>query len=108
MYNEKNFDWITKELAIEEEVDWNAKASRRKALITRYMWDENRGLFREYDFVNQRFSKVASVATFYPLWAGLATKEQAKKLIANLPLFEYTYGPTICEKSQQDRLYQWD
>jgi len=105
---EKNFDWITKELAIEEEVDWNAKASRRKALITRYMWDENRGLFRDYDFVNQRFSKVASVATFYPLWAGLATKEQAKKLIANLPLFEYTYGPTICEKSQQDRLYQWD
>ena len=105
---EKNFEWMTKELGIKADEDWSIKADRRKALINKHLWDENRGLFMDYDFVNQRFSKLASIATYYPLWAGLATKDQAKKLVDNLPLFEYEFGPTICEKSQQGRVYQWD
>lgn len=105
---EKNFEWMTKELGIKADEDWNAKADHRKALINEHLWDENRGLFMDYDFVNQRFSKLASIATYYPLWAGLASKDQAKNLVDHLPLFEYEFGPTICEKSQQDRIYQWD
>ncbi len=105
---EKNFEWMIKELNIKSDIDWNKKAAERKKLLTQYCWNEERGLFMDYDFVNKRFSKVASVATFYPLWAGLATEEQAKRIVQNLPLFEFDHGPTICEKTQQDRSYQWD
>lgn len=105
---EKNFAWMVKELGLTNAPDWEEKASMRKKLISKYCWNEQRGLFMDYDFVNQRFSKVASIASFYPLWAGLATKEQAKRTFENLPIFEYDFGPTICEKTEQEQHYQWD
>lgn len=105
---EKNFEWMMKELKIEGVNDWGRKAARRKELLTQFCWNEDRGLFMDYDFVNQRFSEVASVAAFYPLWAGVASDEQAERTYENLSLFEFEYGPTICEKTEQDRVYQWD
>ena len=105
---EKNFAWMVKELGLTGEPDWEKKASERKDLINQYCWNEQRGLYMDYDFVNKRFSSVASIASFYPLWAGLASKKQAQKAAANLSLFEYAYGPTICEKTKQEHFYQWD
>ncbi|MFT7606532.1 MAG: alpha,alpha-trehalase [Saprospiraceae bacterium] len=105
---EKNFEWMTDELNLERHTDWGLKASQRKELLTKYCWDEERGLFMDYDFVNHRFSKIASVAAFYPLWAGLATEQQAERTLKNLSLFEFDYGPAVCEKSEQEHIYQWD
>lgn len=105
---EKNFEWMTDELNLEGQPDWELIASKRKALISKYCWNEERGLFMDYDFVNHRFSTIASVAAFYPLWAGFATKEQADRTVKNLSIFEFEYGPTVCEKSQQKYIYQWD
>ncbi|MFP4547929.1 MAG: trehalase family glycosidase [Fidelibacterota bacterium] len=105
---EKNFAWIVKELELENQSDWEALAKKRRKRMNQYCWDEERGLFLDYDFVNQRHSKVASIATFYPMWAGLASDQQAKRIVENLPMFEYEYGPTICEKTDQERHYQWD
>ncbi len=105
---EKNFEWMETELQLKGQVDWGGKAEQRKALLTKYCWDESRGLFMDYDFVNKRFSKVASVAAFYPLWAGIATEQQARRTVENLPLFEFEYGPAVCEKSEQELVYQWD
>ena len=105
---EKNFAWMARELGLENERMWHEKAGKRKELLTKYCWNEERGLFMDYDFVNKRFSNVASIASFYPLWAGLATEEQAEKTVENLDLFEYAYGPVICEKTEQAHLYQWD
>ncbi len=105
---EKNFEWIVEELNLEDQTDWGWKAAKRKKMVTKYCWDEERGIFMDYDFVNNRFSKIASVATIYPLWAALATKQQAARVLENLPLFEFDYGPAVCEKSEQERVYQWD
>ena len=105
---EQNFAWMVEELNLESQPDWRGKASKRKALLQKYCWDEKRGLFMDYDFVNKRFSKLASIAAFYPLWAGLATTQQAQRTVENLSLFEYGYGPTVCEKSEQEYVYQWD
>ncbi len=105
---EKNFEWMVQELGFKNEPDWGAKAEKRKQLLTDYCWDEDRGLFMDYDFVNQRFSKVASVAAYYTMWTGMATEDQASRLVKNLPLIELEHGPTVCEKTKQERMYQWD
>jgi len=73
--------------------DWTARAERRKALINELCWDEERGMFFDYDFVQQRRARYESVTTFYPLWAGLASPVQARRLVEGaLPLFEEAGG----------------
>ena len=105
---EINFAWMVRELSLQGEPNWTEKANIRKELLSKYCWSEERNLFLDYDFVNQRHSKVACVTSFYPMWAGMATPEQAEAMRNNLSLFEYEYGPTICEKTEQERHYQWD
>lgn len=102
------FDWMVTELALNDEPNWTSLADERKALINQYCWNEKRGLFMDYDFKNQRFSKVASIACMYPLVVGIATKEQAEKTVKNLSMFEYQYGVTVCEKTNSPVFYQWD
>ena len=48
---------------------FSEKASKRKALIRRYLWDARRGLFFDYDWVRKKPSSYLSATTLYPLWA---------------------------------------
>ncbi|MEE9438271.1 MAG: trehalase family glycosidase [Saprospiraceae bacterium] len=104
---EINFDWIKNELGIKDDIDWLSKAVNRKALITTYCWNEERGLFLDYDFINKRHSKVAAATSFSPMYAGLATTSQAERLVTNLSLFELKNGISTCEKSIEKYNYQW-
>ena len=105
---EKNFDWMAKELDLMDEPNWLAKAENRKALINQYCWNEERGLFMDYDFINKRHTKIASAITYQTMWVGLASNDQAKRMVDNLSLFEYEFGPAVTEKNQQSVQYQWD
>jgi alpha,alpha-trehalase len=79
--------------AITKSSEWYQAAETRKSLINQYFWDAERGMFFDYDFVQNRRTDYVSATTFYPLWAGLASKEQAEKLAANaLPLLEMPGG----------------
>jgi alpha,alpha-trehalase len=82
---------------------WFERAKKRKILMTRYLWDEKHNMFFDYDFEkNKKRHIYVSARTFYPLWAGLATKEQAEKLVRNaLPLLEMPGGIVVStEKSR--------
>jgi len=48
--------------------------------------------FRDYDFVQQAQSSYDYVTTFFPLWAGVATREQAQALVQHLSTFEQPGG----------------
>jgi alpha,alpha-trehalase len=102
------FDYFVKELGLKNEPNWKKKANTRKKLMRKYCWNEARGMFMDYDFVNNRFSKVAAITCMSPLVMGVASKQQAAKTRMNLPLFEYEYGVTICEKTETAIDYQWD
>jgi len=102
------FDRMVAELSLSNEPDWKSMAEKRKVLINKYCWNNERGLFMDYDFVNKKFSPIASVVCMYPLATGIATREQAEKTVKSLALFEYKYGITVCEKTDQSILYQWD
>ncbi len=45
------------------------RASGRAALIERYLWNEQHGLFFDYDRARKKSSQYLSSTTFYPLWA---------------------------------------
>ena len=66
---------------------WRKRASKRRHMVTELMWDERAGMFYDYDYFNDRKSKIESLAAYYALWSGLATTSQAEKLIQNLKKF---------------------
>ena len=84
---------------------WNQRAEERKKLITQYLWNGEQGLFFDFNFETKRMSKYRYASTFYPLWAGLATPEQAKAVVGNLKAFERPGGLPM---STQDTGTQWD
>ena len=78
---------ICDELSLLGADEWLKRATRRKSNFDWCCWNSKRGLFLDYDTVNERQSTVASLATFVPLWSRLASHEQADQVVANLPLF---------------------
>jgi alpha,alpha-trehalase len=87
---------------------WLALAARRRSLVTEFCWNDRVGLFYDFDFKNQTKSTIASLASFVPLWTGLASPEQARTTVKNLTRFEYEYGVSSCEKNANRFIYQWD
>ena len=67
---------------------WQQRADARKDRVQKYLWDPGRRLFFDYDFQTGVRSNYEYITTFYPLWAGLATPEQAQELVRNLGIFE--------------------
>ena len=88
-----------------QEAHFRAAAAARKKQIQKYLWDEQRGMFFDYNFATHQRSTYDYLTTFYPLWAGLATREQARAVDANLKLFEQPGGLTM---SRNDSGVQWD
>jgi len=50
---------------------WREQAAKRKAAMMALMWDEQRGYFFDYDFVNRQRSTYISATGLWPLWAKL-------------------------------------
>jgi alpha,alpha-trehalase len=81
---------------------WGARADHRRQLMDKYLWNERKGMFFDYDFVRDHQTGYISATTFYPLWAGLATKHQAEQVVRKaLPLLEMPGG--IAASSEQSR-----
>ena len=102
---------------------WDARAAERKGLILEYLWDDERGMFFDYDLKNERRQPYVSATTLYPLWAvhvddpttRLVTDDQARRLVEGaLPLLEEAGG--LAASSEDSRgaitesrpLRQWD
>jgi alpha,alpha-trehalase len=103
---EKNLEQISRWMGHTADAEkWSKRAAARKELITRYLWDEKRGLFFDYNLLTSQKSSYLYASTFYPLWAGLATPEQAKAVASNLKGFEQPGGLPM---STEDTGAQWD
>ena len=85
--------------------DWRKRADERKELIQMYLWDAKRGLYFDYDFEKQLQSSYEYVTTFLPMWAGVATPEQAAAIMKNLGVFERPGGLVM---SPHESGGQWD
>ena len=103
---EKDLEQISLWLGHAEDAkQWSQRAEARKKLITRYLWNQQQGLFFDYNFQTSQISNYRYASTFYPLWAGLATPEQAKAVAGNLKIFERPGGLPM---STEETGAQWD
>jgi alpha,alpha-trehalase len=84
---------------------WRDRSRERAALINRLMWNEQDGLYEDYDFARRRMHRYPFLTTFYPLWAGIASPQQAARVAANLPMFERAGGLQTSTSESGD---QWD
>lgn len=60
--------------------DWLAKAEKRKQLMNELMWDKKDAMFYDFNIVKESKRRFVAATNLYPLWAQLATKEQAQQL----------------------------
>jgi alpha,alpha-trehalase len=89
----QEFGGALTEAGVPEEVGstWYSRARKRKKLINQYLWDEQHGMFFDYDTRRKQRHIYVSATTLYPLWAShkddpetqLVTVEQAQRLVAN-------------------------
>jgi alpha,alpha-trehalase len=71
---------------------WDELARARQARIETLLWDEGAGLYLDYDIVAGRRHPYPFATTFWPLAAELAAPDHARRVRANLPLFERPGG----------------
>jgi alpha,alpha-trehalase len=104
--NERDLEQISRWLGHSGDAEkWSKRAEARKKLISRYLWDEKSGLFFDFDFLSGKRSTYRYATSFYPLWAGLATREQANAVAKNISIFEKSGGLAM---STEDSGAQWD
>jgi len=104
---------MAKELGYDKEAEmWLKRHTKIAELVNRYMWDEEDGFYyhvsmRDNTFIFEGKSlKRKEIIGFLPMWARIATKERAKRLVKHLlneDEFWRKYGvPTL---SADDRNY---
>ena len=84
---------------------WEMRGRDRAARVNQLMWDAQDGLYYDYDFASGRRRRYPFLTTFYPLWAGIASREQAAQVMRNLRKFEKPGG---LETSTNESGSQWD
>jgi alpha,alpha-trehalase len=71
---------------------WEAAAAARKRTMDNLMWDKMRGMYFDFNFVREKRGNVSSLATYFPMWAGMVTDKQAEQLVKALRRFENKGG----------------
>lgn len=90
---ETDFAWTAQQTKDAKQVKyWQKLASERKQAIQRSMWHKRKGFFFDYNYVKKQQGDVWSLAGYFALWAGVATKEQAQQMVKNLSKFEHSGG----------------
>lgn len=105
---EENLAFFAGELGKPEEVVmWRECAERRAGLCRQYLKNEE-GLFMDYHLPTRKRTTIFSAASFYPLYCGMATQNEAEAARNALPRLETEYGILTCEKNETPGTYQWD
>ncbi|GLQ88473.1 trehalase family glycosidase [Dyella flagellata] len=71
---------------------WALAAAARKQAMDKYLWRPEFGMYRDYDFIAGKPSDAPYLTTFYPLWAGAASPQQAASVRGKLSIFELPGG----------------
>jgi alpha,alpha-trehalase len=84
---------------------WRRRATERAQRVNQFMWDAEDGLYYDYNFAQARIRRYPFLTTFYPLWAGIASRHQAERVKRSLGKFERPGGLRTSTNQSGD---QWD
>ena len=94
---------------------WEKQANCRKAKINELCWNEADSIYYDYNFLKNKHHEFEAAPTFFPLWAKIASKEQAEKLVKNTLLKFLMKGgisgstkETIKDIHPNSPVRQWD
>ncbi|KAJ5116791.1 glycoside hydrolase family 37 protein [Penicillium angulare] len=100
---------------IETSATWDRRAKFRKTQMNSYLWNEEKGLFLDYNVKTCQQMPYESVTTLWPLWANAASPRQASLLVEKaLPKFESYGGLAACTEASRGNISlerpnrQWD
>jgi alpha,alpha-trehalase len=79
---------------------WRLAADKRAEMVDRLMWNDLRGLYYDYNYSKAKRGNVASLAAFFPLWAGMVNEKRAAKLVRSLRRFEKKGGLATTDSPQ--------
>jgi alpha,alpha-trehalase len=88
-----------------EKTEWEHRAAARREAINKYLWNPTLGMFYDYDFTTKKQSTYNYISAFYPLWANLATPQQAAAVERHLSLLEHDGGIAMSDTNSGT---QWD
>lgn len=91
----------------EKKSEFLKNAKERKKKMEKYMLNKENGVFMDYNYEDDSFSRVVSCASMYPFAVGLSDdKEAAKKVLEKL---ELDFGMAACQyRGEDEKYYQWD
>jgi len=78
LYFEDNFEIESRKY---DQSYWLSKAESRKQLMNKYLWNEVHSCFFDYNIETQSQIIFLSATSFFPLWANIATQEQADRMV---------------------------
>jgi alpha,alpha-trehalase len=84
---------------------WEERAAESVRLVDRYFWDEESGLYFDYHLREGARRNYPFLTTFWPLWAGIASQQQADRVRSNLDIFLCAGG---LRTSARETGEQWD
>jgi alpha,alpha-trehalase len=89
-----------------------AAARRRRQRVDRYLWDGAKGLYFDWDVQAGERTGYESMASFYALFVGLASEEQARVVVGNLDRFLAAGGLVVSSRASREAAgaeqLQWD
>ncbi|MDX1470574.1 MAG: trehalase family glycosidase [Flavobacteriaceae bacterium] len=81
---------------------WYNRAENRKKLVDKYLWNEEKHLYLDYNINQNKQEDFVSATALTPLWSGLASKAQALNLVEKaIPLLKERGG--IASTTKQSR-----
>jgi alpha,alpha-trehalase len=108
---EKDLEMISKLLGrAQDSEQWKTRAEKRSANMLKYFWDAQHGMYFDYNIDSKSRSAYEYITTFYPMWAGIATKEQAAEVMKNVAVLERPGGLVMSPyetDGQWDAPYAW-
>ena len=85
---------------------FKTNAQERKALMERYFYDKEQGIYLDCNVVDGGFSEIISAVSAYPYAYGISQDKDGMKKI--LKLLEHEHGVTPTPYRGEDIYYQWD
>lgn len=68
---------------IQTEEDWLNRSKIRKENINKYLWNEEDSIYYDYNVKEKAQNPYESATTFWPLYANVASKNQAEAIVKN-------------------------
>ncbi|ODV63926.1 alpha,alpha-trehalase [Ascoidea rubescens DSM 1968] len=88
-----NDSFLNYENKFESSQIWLQRAQIRKTAMNKYLWNESKGIFYDYDTILEKQSDYDSATTFWTMWSGQASDHQAELMVKHgIPMFEELGG----------------